>query len=100
MWDVVIIVPADSLVVSGAGTTAGTLVTKLMFHIFVYTQVAIKIKLSKVLHNNRGISYVMHIDSNWLIPYHHAVLSLEVLVASHFDQVAGTAFRYLQYYYM
>ena len=30
----------------------------------------------------------------------NAVLSLEILVASDFDKVAGTAIYYLQYYYM
>ena len=29
-----------------------------------------------------------------------AVLSIEILVASDFDKVAGTAIYYLQYYYM
>ena len=29
-----------------------------------------------------------------------AVLSLEILVASDFDKVAGTAIYYLQYYYV
>ena len=33
-------------------------------------------------------------------PWQRAVLSLGILVASHFDKIAGTAIYYLQYYYM
>ena len=36
----------------------------------------------------------------YIILTYKAVLSLEILVASDFDNVAGTAIYYLQYYYI
>ena len=40
------------------------------------------------------------IITDFIYPKHNSVLSLEILVASDFDEVAGTAIYYLQYYYM